>query len=130
MESHHHFPELLRCVNRTPESRVIAPILCAREEALRHAVPLTASSKGTMFGFFFHPGPVHNFQQAKESNLNNFKAFFNLMLNEGVYFAPSQFEAGFVSIAHRGAPLEHTVSAIRKVFGELVEFYCPKNLIF
>ncbi len=87
-----------------------------RASAHRAGIPLVAESLGAMFGFFFHPGPVRNYEEAKSSNLERFKKFFNLMLEKGVYFAPSQFEAGFVSSAHLGAPLDQTVVAIEQVF--------------
>jgi glutamate-1-semialdehyde 2,1-aminomutase len=90
-----------------------------RLEAERNGIALTASSQGTMFGFFFHSGPVDNFEQAKQSDTDRFKRFFHAMLERGVYWAPSAFEAGFVSYAHRGEPLAHTLAAIRDVFLEL-----------
>ena len=72
---------------------------------------------GGMFGIF--PGqtqPVHNFQQAS-SNCNQelFRHFFHGMLQEGIYLAPSPFEAGFISLAHDEAELDHTLSAARNV---------------
>ena len=88
-------------------------------EGKRNGIQITAASQGTMFGFFFHPGPVDNFEQAKQSDNDRFKCFFHAMLDRGVYWAPSAFEAGFVSYAHRGEPLEHTLAAIRDVFAEL-----------
>jgi glutamate-1-semialdehyde 2,1-aminomutase len=90
-----------------------------REEAEKNSIPLTAGSAGSMFGFFFHPGPVNNYDDAKLSDLERFKRFFRLMLEHGVYFAPSQFEAGFVSTAHLGGPLEYTRTSLREVFSEL-----------
>jgi glutamate-1-semialdehyde 2,1-aminomutase len=90
-----------------------------RSEAQRHDVPLTASSQGTMFGFFFHAGPVNNYEQAKHADTDRFKRFFHAMLERGVYWAPSAFEAGFVSHAHCGQALEHTLKAIVDVFAEL-----------
>jgi glutamate-1-semialdehyde 2,1-aminomutase len=82
---------------------------CAREAS----VEFTASSLGGMFGFFFHPGPIRNFQEAKKADSERFRAFFSSMLNAGVYLAPSPFEAGFVSLAHRKADIEQTLDAAR-----------------
>lgn len=90
-----------------------------KEEGARHEIAVTASAIGTMFGFFFHSGPVHNYEDAKRSDTDRFKRFFHSMLERGVYWAPSAFEAGFVSHAHCGEPLEHTLAAIKDVFSEL-----------
>ena len=82
---------------------------CAREAS----VEFTASSLGGMFGFFFHPGPIRNFQEAKKADRERFRAFFSAMLNAGVYLAPSPFESGFVSLAHRKADIDQTLEAAR-----------------
>jgi glutamate-1-semialdehyde 2,1-aminomutase len=64
-----------------------------------------------MFGFFFHPGPVRNFEDAKKAHGERFRRFFAAMLEEGVYLAPSPFEAGFVSLAHRRREIAETLGA-------------------
>ncbi|KAJ8772399.1 hypothetical protein K2173_027576 [Erythroxylum novogranatense] len=69
-----------------------------------------------MFGFFFTEGPVHNFSDAKKSDAAKFARFYRGMLEEGVYFAPSQFEAGFTSLAHTAEDIEQTISAADRVF--------------
>lgn len=69
-----------------------------------------------MFGFFFTEGPVYNYDDAKKSDTAKFARFHRGMLEEGVYFAPSQFEAGFTSIAHTSHDIEQTIEAARKVF--------------
>uniref|UniRef100_A0A1D1ZE96 Glutamate-1-semialdehyde 2,1-aminomutase, chloroplastic n=1 Tax=Anthurium amnicola TaxID=1678845 RepID=A0A1D1ZE96_9ARAE len=69
-----------------------------------------------MFGFFFTGGPVYNFEDAKKSDTAKFGRFYRGMLEEGVYFAPSQFEAGFTSLAHTSQDIEQTVEAAKKVF--------------
>ena len=68
---------------------------------------------GSMFTFFFTPEPVTNWESARKSDTERFKRFFNAMLDRGVYLAPSQFEAGFVSAAHTAADIRHTVDAMR-----------------
>ncbi|XP_062180040.1 glutamate-1-semialdehyde 2,1-aminomutase, chloroplastic-like isoform X1 [Phragmites australis] len=68
-----------------------------------------------MFGFFFTGGPVHNFGDAKKSDTEKFGRFYRGMLEEGVYLAPSQFEAGFTSLAHTPQDIEKTVEAAEKV---------------
>lgn len=72
-----------------------------------------------MFGFFFTEGPVHNYEDAKKSDLIKFSRFYRGMLDRGVYLAPSQFEAGFTSLAHTEADVEQTLSAAREVLSNL-----------
>ncbi|KAL6566242.1 hypothetical protein OROGR_001857 [Orobanche gracilis] len=72
-----------------------------------------------MFGFFFHDGPILNFEDAKKSDGAKFAKFYRAMLEEGVYFAPSQFEAGFTSLAHTSEDIRQTIAAAEKVFKTL-----------
>ncbi|XP_050233520.1 glutamate-1-semialdehyde 2,1-aminomutase 2, chloroplastic-like [Mercurialis annua] len=72
-----------------------------------------------MFGFFFTEGPVYDFSDAKKSDGAKFARFFQGMLEEGVYFAPSQFEAGFTSLAHTAEDIQHTINAAEKVFRKI-----------
>ena len=66
-----------------------------------------------MFGFFFHPGPVTHFEEAKKANAERFRRFFSAMLERGIYLAPSPFEAGFVSLAHRKREVDETLEVAR-----------------
>lgn len=72
-----------------------------------------------MFGFFFTDGPVYNFGDAKKSDTAKFAKFYQGMLREGVYFAPSQFEAGFTSLAHSEEDIQQTIAAAERVFKTL-----------
>ncbi|CAA2963368.1 Glutamate-1-semialdehyde 2,1-aminomutase 2, chloroplastic [Olea europaea subsp. europaea] len=72
-----------------------------------------------MFGFFFTDGPVYNFEDAKKSDTAKFARFYRGMLEEGVYFAPSQFEAGFTSLAHTPQDIQRTIAAADKVFQQI-----------
>ncbi|EEF35570.1 glutamate-1-semialdehyde 2,1-aminomutase 2, chloroplastic [Ricinus communis] len=72
-----------------------------------------------MFGFFFTEGPVYNFSDAKKSDTAKFARFYQGMLEEGVYFAPSQFEAGFTSLAHTTEDIQRTIKAAEKVFRQI-----------
>ncbi|MED6124893.1 glutathione synthase [Stylosanthes scabra] len=72
-----------------------------------------------MFGFFFTEGPVYNFADAKKSDTAKFARFYWGMLAEGVYLAPSQFEAGFTSLAHSPDDIKKTIAAAEKVFREI-----------
>lgn len=68
---------------------------------------------GSMFTFFFTPGPVTDWESAKACDTKQFGRFFHALLEQGVYFPPSQFEAAFVGAAHSEADLEATVAAMR-----------------
>jgi glutamate-1-semialdehyde 2,1-aminomutase len=76
----------------------------------RHGVPHVAAHRGSMVGFFFTAGPVTNLSEAKTSDTALYGRFFHAMLDRGVYFAPSQFEAGFLSTAHRPTDVDHTIA--------------------
>jgi glutamate-1-semialdehyde 2,1-aminomutase len=84
--------------------------------AAEAGVELSTAAVGGMFGFFFHPGPVRNFDEARGSNAARFRRFFGAMLEGGVYLAPSAYEAGFVSLAHGRRELERTLDAARRAF--------------
>ena len=79
-------------------------------------VPFTASAVGGLFGFFFHPGPVSSYADAQKADGDRFRAFFHAMLDQGVYLAPSPFEAGFVTTAHGDSELDQTLEAARRAF--------------
>lgn len=72
-----------------------------------------------MFGFFFTAGPVHNYEDAKKCDLAKFGRFHRGMLEQGVYLAPSQFEAGFTSLAHTEEDIARTLEAARTVMSKL-----------
>lgn len=77
------------------------------------------SRVGSMLGMFFCQGPVRNFEEAKTSDLRKFSAYYRAMLDRGVYLAPSQFEALFVSAAHTREQIDATVAAAEEVFKDL-----------
>jgi glutamate-1-semialdehyde 2,1-aminomutase len=72
-----------------------------------------------MFGLFFCEGPVHNFEDAKYSDTAKFGRFHRGMLEQGIYLAPSQFEAGFTSLAHTDADIDRTLAAARVVMAQI-----------
>ena len=82
-----------------------------KDAAKSAGVPVTFNRCGSMFCGYFTGEPVHNVADAMKSDRERFKKFFQAMLNEGVYLAPSQFESGFISTAHTPADIEHTVRA-------------------
>ncbi|HAO11948.1 MAG TPA: glutamate-1-semialdehyde-2,1-aminomutase [Planktothrix sp. UBA8407] len=72
-----------------------------------------------MFGLFFTSGPVHNYEDAKKSDLAKFSRFHRGMLERGIYLAPSQFEAGFTSLAHTDEDIDQTLAVAREVMSSL-----------
>jgi glutamate-1-semialdehyde 2,1-aminomutase len=79
------------------------------EVLTRHSVPHTSANRGSMVGFFLTDGPVTNVSDAKRSDTALYWRFFHAMLDRGVYLAPSQFEAGFLSTAHRQLDVDRTL---------------------
>lgn len=74
---------------------------------------------GSMFGMFFSDSPITNWTNTAQLDPKQFSRFFNGMLENGVYVAPSQFEAGFVSTAHGRAEIDTTIAAARRVFANM-----------
>ena len=87
--------------------------------AAENGIPVCAGNLGSMFGMFFQEGPVESFADAKNSDLDRFTKYYAGMRGEGIYLAPSQFEAGFVSAAHGDVEIEKTLAAARKVMATL-----------
>jgi glutamate-1-semialdehyde 2,1-aminomutase len=86
-----------------------------KDAAKATGVPVQFNQCGSMFCAYFTGKPVHNVADAMHSDREKFKKFFHGMLDAGVYLAPSQFEAGFISTAHSPADIERTVAAASKV---------------
>ncbi|MEG9532994.1 glutamate-1-semialdehyde 2,1-aminomutase [Mannheimia indoligenes] len=86
----------------------------------KHNIPLTVQYVGGMFGLFFtEQKAVTNFQEVMKCDAAKFNRFFHLMLEQGVYLAPSAFEAGFMSLAHSDEDITRTLEAADKAFEEL-----------
>jgi len=77
----------------------------------RHGIPHQVAQRGSMVGFFFASEPVVDLVSAKRSDTAFYAKFFHAMLDRGVYLAPSQFEAGFLSLAHDDAAIDRTIAA-------------------
>lgn len=77
---------------------------------------ITVNRVGSMFTFFFTPDPVTDFASAKKADTKRFAKFFHWMLSHGVYMAPSQFEAGFMSAAHSEADVDYTIEVAQQFF--------------
>ena len=84
-------------------------------------VAFCAQSVGGMFGLYFLDRCPQGFNDVMKSDTKRFNVFFHSMLDQGVYFAPSVFEAGFVSIAHTDEVIEQTIEAAKKAFAEVAQ---------
>ncbi|ARF49037.1 glutamate-1-semialdehyde 2,1-aminomutase [Pantoea stewartii] len=103
-------------LNRLTEQLAQGLVEAARQEN----IPVVVNQVGGMFGLFFTDADsVTCYQDVTQCDVERFKRFFHLMLEEGVYFAPSAFEAGFMSLAHTDEDIQHTVEAARRCFAKL-----------
>jgi glutamate-1-semialdehyde 2,1-aminomutase len=89
------------------------------DAAKKAGVPLTQTRVGSMLGAFFTSGSVMDWSSAKLSDVKRYGQFFHQMLEQGVYFAPSQFEAAFLSTAHSSRDIEHTIKATHSAMKNL-----------
>ncbi len=97
--------------------RLTEGLAAAADEA---GIAIATENEGGMFGFVFTgDGPVRSFTQVAAADIARFRKFFHGMLDQGVYLAPSAFEAGFVSAAHGDDEIDATLAAARKVFATL-----------
>ena len=84
-------------------------------------VAFCAQSVGGMFGLYFLEKCPQGFNDVMKSDTKRFNVFFHSMLDQGVYFAPSVFEAGFVSIAHTDEVIQETIEAAKKAFAKVAQ---------
>ena len=88
-----------------------------RERAQAAGIPFVTNQVGSMFGLFFSAAEaVTGFAEVQRCDLARFKAFFHAMLEQGVYLAPSAYEAGFMSSAHDSAAIQATLDAAEQAF--------------
>jgi glutamate-1-semialdehyde 2,1-aminomutase len=90
-----------------------------RVAATDAGIPLATDAIGGMFGFYFTDHLPRLLADVSGSDIERFKRFFHAMLDRGVYFAPSAYEAGFVSAAHHETVIDDTLNAARAVFATL-----------
>jgi glutamate-1-semialdehyde 2,1-aminomutase len=102
--------------------------LCAgiQAQAEAYGFKLQFHQAGSMFGMFFSEKPVYDYESAKKSDVAAFNVFFHAMLEQGIYLAPSQFEAGFMSGAHTHADIGATIAASGNAFAKVSEYYRKK----
>jgi glutamate-1-semialdehyde 2,1-aminomutase len=96
--------------------KLVAGILAAGKAA---GHDMCGGSISGMFGFFFCAGPVNNFQDATKSDTDKFAKWHRGMLERGVYLAPSQYEAGFMSLQHTDADIDATIKAATEVLNSI-----------
>jgi glutamate-1-semialdehyde 2,1-aminomutase len=89
-----------------------------KEAAKAANVPVQFNRCGSMFCAYFTSQPVHNLADAMKSDRERFAKYFHGMLGQGIYIAPSQFEAGFLSTAHSAEDIEKTITAARGVLAK------------
>lgn len=87
--------------------------------AKEQGIVFSAQSVGGMFGLYFRSAPPTSYAEVMECDKTAFNRFFHAMLGKGYYFAPSAFEAGFVSAAHSTQDIDKTIQAAREVFGQM-----------
>mgnify|MGYP001297716858 FL=1 len=85
---------------------------------LKNEIPLSVNVKGGMFGFFFSENLPKNLNDVISTNDKQFKKFLNKCIANGIYFAPSKFEAGFISTKHTKVEINHTIRIIKKILKE------------
>jgi len=87
--------------------------------AHEYSVAFSAQAVGGMFGIYFRSAPPRSYAEVMECDKEAFNRFFHAMLERGIYFAPSAYEAGFVSAAHSAGELEQTLAAAREYFASI-----------
>jgi glutamate-1-semialdehyde 2,1-aminomutase len=87
--------------------------------AKKHGIAFSAQAIGGMFGIYFSAAVPQSFAEVMQSDKDSFNRFFHAMLDRGVYFAPSAYEAGFVSAAHTPGDIAATIAAAEAVFAQM-----------
>ena len=96
--------------------RLVDGIVAAAE---KHGLPISGDYAGGMFGWYFTEGPVKNFHQAAKADADLFGRWHRMMLERGVYLAPSMYEAGFMSMAHTDEDIDRTIAIADEVMAQL-----------
>jgi glutamate-1-semialdehyde 2,1-aminomutase len=86
--------------------------------------PIWVNRVGSLISVFFTKETVDNFEKAKTSNTKLYAKYFNYMIKEGIYLAPSQFEAMFVSYSHTEEDIERTIDSAKKVLSQIKKEEC------
>src|ERR1700704_1399919 len=99
-------------------SELVTGVAAAAKSA---GVSMTHNRVGSMFTWFFTPGPVTDWESASKSNTETFGKFFRSMLDSGVYLPPSQYEAAFLSATHTHEDVQQTIAAAKQAFAGSAE---------
>lgn len=110
--------ELTPELHATIEARTTRLLDGMRQAATRLGIALASAQAGTMWGFFFAPAPVYDFDAAKRSDTAMYARFFHAALARGIYLAPSAFEAAFMSSAHTDADIDFTIERLHEALLE------------
>ena len=97
-----------------------------KSQAEKYGLTLQYHSLGSMMCIFFSEAPVYDYESAKKSDIGAFNTYFHAMLEQGIYLAPSQFEAGFMSAAHSDADIAATIEASGNAFAKVAEYFSRK----
>lgn len=122
----------LKILAKTPDmyeklaKKTLALCTGIRAQGEKFGFQLQYHQMGAMFGMFFSDKPVYDYDSAKNSDIGAFNTFHHAMLEQGVYLAPSQFEAGFMSAAHSDEDIAATIAASTYAFGKVAEYYKNK----
>lgn len=113
--------QVLKDTNPYPRMDRLANDLASQVDHLarQHGIPITINRAGSGFTVFFGEVPVRDYQTAQMSNAERFGEFHRRMLQEGVYLAPSRFEAWFVSAVHDVSIIEKTIEAVDRAFSQM-----------
>ena len=114
---------LIKLLIRTnPYSRLednAANLLMGMKELFKNkGIPFSTNQMGGMFGFFFSEDLPKNLQDVTNTNNEQFKNFLNSCINQGIYFAPSKFEAGFISSMHTSTEINNTISKVKQILNK------------
>ncbi len=99
-------------------TRLVEGIVAA---ARRHGVPATGAVVGSMWGVYLCAGPVRNFEDALAVDRELFARYYRECLDGGVFFAPSPFEAGFISTAHGDADIDETLAVVERSLAKVID---------
>ena len=92
--------------------------MCIRDSFDRYDIPFSTNQIGGMFGFFFSEELPSNLVDVENTNDKQFKKFLNKCIDNGIYFAPSKFEAGFISTKHTKTEISNTIKIVEKILKE------------
>ena len=92
-----------------------------RDAAKEHGIELVVDRVGTMSGMYFLPQKPKNWSDVEQANKEQFKVFFHSMLDQGVFYAPSPFEAAFISTVHTDTEVNLTIEAARNAFQQVAQ---------